>query len=139
MTDQANPIGWMLDDVLKMPETRHAVLVAGDGLLLGRSQRIPRDDAERTSASISGLQSLSRSMAEFCEKAPTDWRQTLVEFDGGYAFLIAAGDGAYLAVSTTDRVDMEGIASRLQHLVQRLGQELTAPDRFAGQGLGSPA
>jgi hypothetical protein len=60
------------------------------------------------------------------------------EFPGGYVFLVAAGPGAYLAVSATDRVDMEGVSSRLQELVQRLGKELTAPPRDSTQDLGSP-
>ena len=27
MTDDVNKLGWMLDDALKMPETRHAILL----------------------------------------------------------------------------------------------------------------
>jgi predicted regulator of Ras-like GTPase activity (Roadblock/LC7/MglB family) len=127
--DEDNKLGWMLDDALKMPETRHAILLSADGLLMAYSQRVGRDDAERHAAGMSGLQSLARSSAEFCGDTRTAWRQTVTEFDGGYVFLVAAGPGAYLAVSTTERVDMEGISFRLQELVQRLGKELSAPPR----------
>ena len=44
-------------------------------------------------------------------------------------FLVAAGPGAYLAVSATQHVDMETVSFRLQELVQRLGKELTSPPR----------
>ncbi|HEV7931374.1 MAG TPA: roadblock/LC7 domain-containing protein [Actinomadura sp.] len=124
-----NKLGWMLDDALKMPETREAILLSADGLLMAHSQRIGRDDAERHAAGMSGLQSLARSTAEFCGDSPAAWRQTLSEFEGGYVFLVAAGAGAYLAVSTTDKVDMEAVSFRLQELVQRLGKELTTPPR----------
>ncbi|QWF82428.1 roadblock/LC7 domain-containing protein [Amycolatopsis sp. CA-230715] len=139
MTDPSNKLGWMLDDALQMPETLYAVLLSADGLLIAHSQRISRDDAERIAAGMSGLQSLARTTAEFCGETAEQWRQTLTEFTGGYVFLVAAGPGAYLAVSATNRVDMEGVSTRLQQLVQRLGQELTAPARFAPQGYGSPA
>ena len=56
----------MLDDALKMPETRHAILLSADGLLIAHSQRISRDDADRHAAGMSGLQSLARNTAEFC-------------------------------------------------------------------------
>jgi predicted regulator of Ras-like GTPase activity (Roadblock/LC7/MglB family) len=124
-----NKLGWMLDDALKMPETRHAVLLSADGLLMAHSERIDRDDADRHAAGMAGLQSLARASAEFCGDPRTTWRQTVNEFDGGYVFLVAAGPGAYLAVSTTERVDMEAVSFRLQELVQRLGKELSTLPR----------
>jgi predicted regulator of Ras-like GTPase activity (Roadblock/LC7/MglB family) len=131
MNDDAatNKLGWMLDDALKMPETRHAVLLSADGLLMAHSERISVDDAERHAAGMAGLQSLARSAAVFCSHAETTWRQTVTEFDDGYVFLVAAGPGAYLAVSATENVDMEAVSFRLQELVQRLGKELTTPPR----------
>lgn len=130
MTDDSqNKLGWMLDDALKMPETRHAILLSADGLLMAYSQGVGRDDAERHAAGMAGLQSLARSSAEFCGDLHTTWRQTVSEFDDGYVFLVAAGPGAYLAVSTTEKVDMEAVSFRLQELVQRLGKELSTPPR----------
>jgi predicted regulator of Ras-like GTPase activity (Roadblock/LC7/MglB family) len=135
MNDDAvtNKLGWMLDDALKMPETRHAILLSADGLLMAHSERISVDDAERHAAGMSGLQSLARSTAEFCGDPRTTWRQTVSEFDDGFVFLVAAGPGAYLAVSATENVDMEAVSFRLQELVQRLGKELSTPPR---SGLG---
>jgi predicted regulator of Ras-like GTPase activity (Roadblock/LC7/MglB family) len=130
-----NRLGWMLDDALRMPETRHAVLLSADGLLIAHSERITRDDAERQAAGMSGLQSLARSSAEFCGDPDTIWRQTVSEFDDGYVFLVAAGPGAYLAVSASQHVDLETVSYRLQELVQRLGRELSSPPR---QGAGTP-
>ncbi|MEW2360325.1 roadblock/LC7 domain-containing protein [Spirillospora sp. NPDC029432] len=124
-----NKLGWMLDEALRMPETRYGILLSADGLLMAHSERIGRDDAERQAAGMSGLQSLARASAEFCGDPDTTWRQTVTEFDDGYVFLVAAGPGAYLAVSATQRVDMETVSFRLQELVQRLGKELSTPPR----------
>ncbi|MEV0259830.1 roadblock/LC7 domain-containing protein [Streptomyces sp. NPDC050617] len=136
-----NELGWMLDEVVKMPEARHAILLSADGMLRAHSQGIGRDEAERQAAGLSGLQSISRSTGEFCSHEESPWRQTLVEFAHGYVFLIAAGPGAYLAVSATDEVDMEAVTYRMQKLVDRLGKELTSPPRQDAPwlGTGSPA
>jgi predicted regulator of Ras-like GTPase activity (Roadblock/LC7/MglB family) len=125
----ANELGWMLDEVLKVPEARHAILLSADGMLRSHSQGITRDEAERQAAALSGLQSISRSTAEFCGDESSPWQQTLVEFTDGYVFLVAAGTGAYLAVSATQHVDMETVTYRMQKLVDRLGKELTSPPR----------
>src|SRR3954468_13056446 len=116
----ANELGWMLDEVLKVPEARHGILLSADGMLRAHSQGIGRDEADRQAAALSGLQSISRSTAEFCTGADTPWRQTLVEFGDGYVFLVAAGPGAYLAVSATAEVDMEAVTYQMQKLVDRL-------------------
>ncbi|MFC5724483.1 roadblock/LC7 domain-containing protein [Streptomyces gamaensis] len=132
----------MLDEVVKIPEARHAILLSADGMLRARSAGIERDEAERQAAALSGLQSISRSTAEFCNhRAPQDsaWRQTLVEFADGYVFLIAAGPGAYLAVSAGEHVDMEAVTYRMQKLVDRLGKELTSPPRGGNWPTDAPA
>ncbi|MBC2876721.1 MULTISPECIES: roadblock/LC7 domain-containing protein [Streptomyces] len=140
-----NDLAWMLDEVVKIPEARHAILLSADGMLRAHSAGIARDEAERQAAALSGLQSISRSTADFCThpaRHETPWRQTLIEFAHGYVFLIAAGPGAYLAVSATENVDMEAVTYRMQKTVDRLGKELVSPPRHdAGWqgGPGSPA
>lgn len=96
-----NDLSWMLDGVLEIPGALHAVLVSADGLLMASSKGVGRDHADTVAAAMSGVQSLSRSIGFFCDGSDLKWRQTLVEFDGGWVFLISAGDGAYLAVSAS--------------------------------------
>jgi predicted regulator of Ras-like GTPase activity (Roadblock/LC7/MglB family) len=127
-----NEMGWMLEDALRVPEARQAILLSADGMLRAYAGGISREDAERQAAALSGLQSISRSTAEFADPRDTPWRQTLVEFDGGYVFLIAAGQGAYLAVSASERVDMESVTYAMQKVVDRLGKAMTAPPRRTG-------
>ncbi|MEG3630998.1 roadblock/LC7 domain-containing protein [Streptomyces poriticola] len=125
-----NELGWMLDEVLKIPEARHAILLSADGMLRAHSKDFDRDEAERQAAALCGLQSISRSTAEFCAQASSPWQQTLIEFVDGYVFLVAAGSGAYLAVSAGQDVDMESVTFSMHKLVDRLGKELTSLPRL---------
>jgi predicted regulator of Ras-like GTPase activity (Roadblock/LC7/MglB family) len=122
-------LSWMLDSALEIPGALHAVLISADGLLMARTQDFDKDDADRVAAAMSGVQSLSRSLAFFCEDSQMRWRQTLVEFDGGWVFLISAGEGAYLGVSASPDVDMADITFRMQQLVGQLGKALMTPPR----------
>ncbi|WP_405801621.1 roadblock/LC7 domain-containing protein [Streptomyces sp. NBC_01506] len=118
-------LSWMLAGALEIPGALHAVLVSRDGLQMSRTADIGRDDADKVAAAASGLQSLSRTVAFFCGDSGVQWRQTLIEFTGGWVFLIAAGDGAYLAVAASSDVDMGAITFRMQQLVGQLGKELS--------------
>jgi predicted regulator of Ras-like GTPase activity (Roadblock/LC7/MglB family) len=125
----SNDLTWILDTVLEMPGARHALLVSADGLLMARSKSVGKDDADTVAAAMSGMQSLSRTVAEFCDTQDTQWRQTLIEFNGGWVFLISAGVGAYMAVSAAHDVDMADITFRMQQVVGQLGKALTSPPR----------
>ncbi|WP_340562142.1 roadblock/LC7 domain-containing protein [Streptomyces sp. GSL17-111] len=124
-----NDISWMLDSALEVPGARHAILVSADGLLMARSNEVDKDHADTVAAAMSGMQSLSRTVASFCGTPHLRWRQTLVEFDGGWVFLISAGEGAYLAVSAAPDVDMADITFRMQQLVGQLGKAMSTPPR----------
>ncbi|MEV4560410.1 roadblock/LC7 domain-containing protein [Kitasatospora sp. NPDC049285] len=125
-----NPdLGWLLTDIVNVPEVQHAVVVSNDGLEIGRSPRIGRDDAERLAAACSGLQSLSRGVAQGFGDGSGVTRQIIIEYGGGYLFIVAAGAGAHLAVVTGEAVDAGLVAYQMQMLVERIGTHLTAPPR----------
>lgn len=132
-----NDLSWMLDRALEVPEARHALLVSADGLLMARSREVGQDEADTVAAAMSGMQSLSRTVSGFAGSREMQWRQTLVEFDGGWVFLISAGAGAYLAVSASVNVDMADITFRMQQLVSQLGKAMTSPPREDPAGGGN--
>jgi predicted regulator of Ras-like GTPase activity (Roadblock/LC7/MglB family) len=68
-------------------------------------------------------------VAPFVSAGNGVWKQTLIEYDGGWIFLIAAGQGAYLAVSAALDVDMESMSFRMQQQVSALGKAMTTPPR----------
>ncbi|MEV4615170.1 roadblock/LC7 domain-containing protein [Kitasatospora sp. NPDC049258] len=126
-----NPdLGWLLSDIVAVPDVRHAVVVSNDGLEIGRSEQIGRDDAERLAAACSGLQSLARGVAQGFGGRGSSTRQIVVEYGGGYLFVVAAGAGAHLAVVTGEAVDAGLVAYQMQVLVERIGTHLTSPPRF---------
>ncbi|MFI6346026.1 roadblock/LC7 domain-containing protein [Streptomyces sp. NPDC050560] len=128
-----NPdLSWVLNDLLQVRGARHAILVSADGLLLERSSDVGRDEAETNAAAMSSMQSLSRAVAPFAGNAVHghgDWRQTLMEYDHGWIFLIAAGSGAYLAAAAAPDVDMEAMSFRMQQQVSALGKAMSTPPR----------
>ncbi|MFE9118444.1 roadblock/LC7 domain-containing protein [Streptomyces sp. NPDC007172] len=121
----SNDLSWMLEDALQIPHALHAVLISADGLQMSRTAEIDRGDADKVAAAVSGLQSLSRAVGFFCGEHGANWRQTLIEFDGGWVFLNAAGGGSYLAVAASAEVDMQDITYRMQQLVSRLGKAMS--------------
>lgn len=122
-------LSWVLDDVLALRGARHAILVSSDGLLREKSHDLDRSDAETNAAAMSSLQSISRAVAPFVGGGQGIWKQTLIEYDGGWIFLMAAGHGAYLAVSAAPDVDMEAMSYRMQVQVAALGKAMTTPPR----------
>ncbi|MCX4515793.1 roadblock/LC7 domain-containing protein [Streptomyces sp. NBC_01619] len=132
-----NELSWILDTVLEIPGALHAVLVSADGLVIAHTKDLAKDNADVTAASVSGMQSLSRANGFFIdgkrEGSTLQWRQTVVEFDGGWIFSIAAGPGSYLAVAATPDVNMADITFRMQRLVGQLGEKLSAPPREIGR------
>ncbi|MFB7666582.1 roadblock/LC7 domain-containing protein [Kitasatospora sp. NPDC056138] len=122
-------LGWLLADIIGVPEVQHAVVVSNDGLEIGRSERIARDDAERLAAACSGLQSLARGVAQGFGGRQSSTRQIIIEYGGGYLFVVAAGAGAHLAVVTGEAVDAGLVAYQMQVLVERIGAHLTSPPR----------
>ncbi|MBZ4320319.1 roadblock/LC7 domain-containing protein [Streptomyces huiliensis] len=120
---------WLLADILRVPAVRHALVVSRDGLRLAGSPDISTDDADRLSAVCSGLLSLGHEAAAQLAGDGSAPRQVMVEFDGGFLFLVAAGPGASLAVATAADVDAGLVAREMQHMVVRIGQHLSSPPR----------
>jgi predicted regulator of Ras-like GTPase activity (Roadblock/LC7/MglB family) len=127
----AHDLSWMLEDIVaNVPGARHAVLLSADGLPRGTTSGMHADLADTISAAMSGMQSLSRATANFAgSDAAPRWKQTVIEFSHGWIFLIAAGQGAYLAVAASPDTDMQEITFRMHQLVSRLGKELMTPVR----------
>ncbi|OSC55414.1 dynein regulation protein LC7, partial [Streptomyces sp. 4F] len=82
----------MLDDLVGcVREVRHAVVLSNDGLAVGASTGLGREDAEHLAAVASGFHSLAKSAGRHFGAGGV--RQTMVEMDDGFLFVAAAGDG----------------------------------------------
>jgi len=131
MTAQAaEGLGWLLDDLVqRVPTARQAIVLSVDGLLMASSSGTNEADAEHMSAIASGFQSLARGASRHFHAGAV--RQTIVEMEGAFLFVTAAGQGACLAVLAEATSDIGLIAYEMAMLVKRVGQNLSTPDRPA--------
>jgi predicted regulator of Ras-like GTPase activity (Roadblock/LC7/MglB family) len=93
----AGSLDWLLDDLVsRVAQIDKAVILSRDGLAIGASAGLTRDDAEHLAAVSAGFQSLARGFGQhFACGSP---RQTIVELESAYLFVTAAGEGSCLAV-----------------------------------------
>lgn len=129
-------IQWILDKLVDYPQARHAVVLSGDGLSIGASADVSRDLADEVSAIATGMQSLSHIGARFVQEQPTPWQQTMVSYEHGFMFVLAAGDSSFLVVSAAHDVDIEGLSYHMAKAVDSLRPALAVAPRtdVASQG-----
>ncbi|HSR83489.1 MAG TPA: roadblock/LC7 domain-containing protein [Streptosporangiaceae bacterium] len=131
---QTATVSWVLDDLVKRVDgVKQAVVLSRDGLMLGSSRGLSREDAEHLAAVAAGLQSLARGAAlRFDGGQP---RQSIVHMDRAMLFVMAAAEGSCLAVLSPADAEHGLIAYEMAMLVKRLGQYLSANPRAAATAL----
>jgi predicted regulator of Ras-like GTPase activity (Roadblock/LC7/MglB family) len=124
---------WMLKDLADgVPGIQQIVVLSADGLRIARYGGDP-DAADRVAAACAGLQSLAGAVASEIPGSDGRMKMVIIEINGGYFYLMAAGANAYLAV-LSDVVAEPGLMSnRMRDLVVRIGAHLTSPPRRNGQ------
>ncbi|WP_329126652.1 roadblock/LC7 domain-containing protein [Streptomyces sp. NBC_01465] len=126
---RAGDLDWLLDDLVdRVRELHHAVVLSNDGLAVGASSALTREDAEHLAAVASGFHSLAKGAGRHFHAGAV--RQTLVEMDDGFLFVAAAGDGSCLAVLSSVTADIGLIAYEMARLVTRVGEHLRTPPRL---------
>jgi predicted regulator of Ras-like GTPase activity (Roadblock/LC7/MglB family) len=128
-------LNWLLDDLVgRVPDIEKAVILSRDGLAIGVSSGLGRDDAERLAAIASGVQSLARGAG--LQFGGGQVRQTLIEMDSAFLFITAAGEGSSLAVLCSATSDAGIVAYEMAVLVKRVGQHLSVGTRPSPAGAG---
>ena len=124
---------WMLKDLAdSVPQTRQVVVLSSDGLRMAQ-HGADTDAADRLSAACAGLQSLAAAVAAEFPHSNGKMRLVVIEINGGFFYLMAAGSGAYLAVLADEGVDAGLMGQRMRDLVARIGEHLSSPPRHDGQ------
>ncbi|MFF5252096.1 roadblock/LC7 domain-containing protein [Streptomyces leeuwenhoekii] len=133
MIQQRGNFDWMLKELYDgVPGIEMIVVLSADGLRIARYAGDP-DAADRVAAACAGLQSLAGAVAQEIPDSDGRMKLVIIEIDGGYFYLMAAGANAYLAV-LSDIVCEPGLMSnRMRDLVARIGPHLTSPARHHGQ------
>ncbi|GAA3423535.1 roadblock/LC7 domain-containing protein [Streptosporangium sandarakinum] len=124
-------LNWLLDDLTsRVAAVRQAVILSTDGLAVGSSKGLSREDAEHLSAVAAGFQSLARGAGRHFGGGEV--RQTIVEMESAFLFVTAAGQGTCLAVLSSSDADVGHIAYEMAMLVKRVGPHISTLPR---QGL----
>lgn len=131
MNDKAHSetdLNWLLDNLVeRVVDARHAVVLSADGLLIGKSDGLSRDDSDQLSAMASAFQSLARGAGRHFGGGQV--RQTIVEMEHAFLFVTAAGRGACLAVLAVESADLGLIAYEMNLLVKQVGVYLSSAPR----------
>jgi predicted regulator of Ras-like GTPase activity (Roadblock/LC7/MglB family) len=130
---QAGQLDWLLDDLTgRVPVVTGAVILSRDGLSIGASSSLTREESEFLSAAAAGLQSLvAGTSRQFGGGAV---RQTVAEMEFAMLFVMAAGDGTCLAVLTVQGADLGEVAYEMTLLVRRVGDHLGVAQRPTATG-----
>jgi predicted regulator of Ras-like GTPase activity (Roadblock/LC7/MglB family) len=135
---QPGQLDWLLDDlVARVAKVTKAVILSRDGLTIGASAALTREDSEYLCAAAAGLQSLARGTSQHFGAGSV--RQTIIEMESAFLFVMAAGEGSCLAALTEPGADVGLVAYEMALLVTRVGDHLAVGRRGAPAAPARPA
>jgi uncharacterized protein len=130
--DTTGQLSWLLDNLVDQVEhVQQALILSRDGLVVAASRGLSPEDSEHLSALAAGLQSLARGAGQHFRTGQV--RQTIIEMDSAFLFVMAAGRGTCLAVLTGADANVGLIAYEMAMLVRRMGKYLATESRFPDQ------
>ena len=125
---QSEQLDWLLDDlVARVAKVTGAVILSRDGLAAGSSDGMSREDSEYLCAAAAAFQSLAKGTSQHFGGGAV--RQTVIEMESAFLFVMAAGEGSCLAVVATQGADVGLVAYEMALLVRRVGQHLAVARR----------
>ncbi len=126
----ASELNWLVDDLVeRLAGVGYAVVHSTDGLVLGRSTTMTREDAEHFAAMSATLYGLARSAGGRFGGGAV--RQAVIELDRAVLFVTAAGENACLAVQAGDEANLGMVAYEMNLTVQRVGDYVSTAPRHS--------
>jgi predicted regulator of Ras-like GTPase activity (Roadblock/LC7/MglB family) len=127
-SNTAEQLGWLLDNLVsRVANVSQALVLSRDGLVVAKSQGMSREQADHLSALAAGVHSLARGTGE--QVGGGEVRQTIIEMESAFLFVMAAGRGTCLAVLAQAGANLGVMAYEMAMLVRRMGTHLTAAPR----------
>ena len=131
-TDTTGQLSWLLDNLVNQVEhVQQALILSRDGLVVAASRGLTSEDSEHLSALAAGIQSLARGTGRHFRAGEV--RQTIIEMESAFLFVMAAGQGTCLAVLASADANVGLIAYEMAMLIRRMGKYLAAEPRFPDQ------
>ena len=124
LSQDATNFGWLLDNFVQtVPGTRHTLVVSADGLLMAMSKNLDRTGGDTLAAVVSGMASLTRGAARQLKAGEV--RQSIIEMDSLFLFLMSVSNGSVLAVVAESSCDVGLVGYEMAMLVSRTESTLT--------------
>ncbi|WIN00357.1 roadblock/LC7 domain-containing protein [Actinoplanes oblitus] len=121
-------LSWLLDDFAEgTTGVAHVVVVSADGLLLAASKDLPGGPAGQLSAIVSGVVSLTGGAAALITGGVV--KQTIVQMESGYLFLMSISNGSSMTVLASGECDLGQVGYEMALLVERIGEYLSPVPR----------
>jgi predicted regulator of Ras-like GTPase activity (Roadblock/LC7/MglB family) len=121
-------LDWLVDDLVgRVAHIDKAAVLSRDGLALGTSSALSREDAEHLSALAAGIQSLANCGAVHFGGGHV--HQTVIEMDRSFLFVTAAGEGTCLAVLAGEQADVGLVAYEMALIVKQVGRHMAVQSR----------
>ncbi|GAA3169812.1 hypothetical protein GCM10010466_68700 [Planomonospora alba] len=102
-TADSTDMTWALNRLTEEPGVVNALLFSTDGLVLAKSDTLPRDDADRAAAALCGVKSLQGDFGAFCglpdQAGPLPMRHVVSDLKDFTVLLFAAGERTGIGVA----------------------------------------
>src|SRR6201989_3170638 len=136
-TDTTGQLSWLLDNLVDQVEhVQQALILSRDGLVVAASRGLSPEDSEHLSALAAGLQSLARGAGQHFRTGQV--RQTIIEMDSAFLFVMAAGRGTCLGVLTAADANVGLIAYEMAMLGRGVGEGQSPRPRAEVSRPGNP-
>jgi predicted regulator of Ras-like GTPase activity (Roadblock/LC7/MglB family) len=130
--NSAEQLGWLLDNLVsRVANVTQALVLSRDGLVVAKSRTVSKEEGDQLSALAAGVHSLARGTGQ--QVGGGEVRQTIIEMESAFMFVMAAGRGTCLAVLASSGASLGVMAYEMTMLVRRMGAHLTAAPRSAQQ------
>ncbi len=124
----SNDLNWLLDDMItRTVGAQHAVVLSTDGLCVGRSCELSREDGEHLAAMASAFQSLARGVGRHFDGGQV--QQTVVELDRMFLLVTEAGNGTCFALVAKEDADIGMVAYEMNLMAKKAYAHLAAAPR----------
>lgn len=111
---------------------RGAVLLSNDGLVVGASSGLGREESEHLAALVAGVQGLARGA---CRRfAGGELLQSVIELDTTLVFMNPVGDSASLVAMGPPDVDAGAVAYEMTELAERFAERPPVLPRLSVPG-----
>lgn len=120
----AADVSFMLKHFVRdTPGVEQVIGVSSDGLLMALAATMPRGEADKMAATVSGMTTLAVSASRLLTKGALT--QVITEFEGGYLVASLIRGRACIGVITSRDCDLGLVGYETTMLVERVGQVLT--------------